>query len=176
MDMYLVSAVSKALKSAQELGQKALSVREQDQLTLLLAQLNKQLDSAERALSLHKRELISAREEFDNTRSRLRKMEMAIATHQGYQLVELTTGFFAYKPQGRFALANKADNQANLTQYLCQPCLECGLKSALETHTATGAISYLCPICKRNSAAAKLRLHTTVDLRASYVLPHNEII
>src|SRR5438445_7211364 len=95
MDMYLVSAVTKALKSAQELGQKALSVREQDQLTLLLAQLNKQLDSAERALSLHKRELISAREEFDNTRSRLRKLEMAMSNQQGYQLVELTTGSFA---------------------------------------------------------------------------------
>ncbi|MES2104860.1 MAG: hypothetical protein V4634_12650 [Pseudomonadota bacterium] len=153
MDMYLINALTEALSNALELGNTALAMQDAGQLVLLVAQSNKQLNTAEQVLSLHKRDLNGIERDLADARQKIQQLETSISNREGYILVEIASGVLAYRYNGK-SVSRPGHRQSQAPQeYLCRHCMDCGLKSALQLHETDAALSYRCSICKEEYAA-----------------------
>ena len=153
MDMYLVNALTEALSNALELGNTALTMQDASQLILLVAQSNKQLNTAEQVLSLHKRDLNGIQQDLADARQKIQQLETSISNREGYILVEIASGVLAYRHNGK-SVSRPGQRESRAPQeYLCRHCMDCGLKSTLQLHKTDGALSYHCSMCKEEYAA-----------------------
>lgn len=152
MDMYFVNALTEALNNAQKLGGSALAMRDTDQLILVIAQSNKQLQTAEQVLALHKKEIMALQQELADARQTIQQLEIAGTNREDYTLVEISSGVLAYRKLARTSARAHREGKA-APEFLCQHCMDCGLKSALQYVKAEGAPFYHCPICKKEFPA-----------------------
>ncbi|MFZ6646507.1 hypothetical protein ACO0LO_12365 [Undibacterium sp. TJN25] len=155
MDMYLVNALTEALHNAQKLGGSALAMRDTDQLILVIAQSNKQLQTAEQVLALHKKELATVHQELADARQTIQQLEIASTNREGYTLVEIASGVLAYRWLAQTAARGSHKESKAAPEFFCQHCMDCGLKSALQhlKAEAGGTPFYHCPICKKEFPA-----------------------
>lgn len=125
MDMTLISAASTAIGAAREFGKAALAVRDFNQMSAVVSQLNEQLLKAQDALFVHNAQLMALQQEVFEAREQLRVMREAIAEKNRYSLFEITPGAFVYRVnQGPDAGGTVDPASAEPLHYLCQKCFD----------------------------------------------------
>ena len=150
MDLSLIGAANSAIVAAREIGKAAIGLRDFNQLSAVVAQLNDQILKAQDSLFAHNTQLMALQQEVIEAREKLRKMEETVAQRRRYTLFELSDGVFVYRvnisPEGGAA---SDPCSAEPIHYVCQPCLDTKDVRVVLVRSGTQlCITHICPQCK----------------------------
>jgi hypothetical protein len=159
LDLTLISSAMSALSAAKEFGKAALAVRDFNQVADIVAKLNEQLLHLQDALLRHQGDLLRLQQEQFEAESKLRYMEKRLAEQGRYQLVEITSGKFAYQS---IVVTEKDEvlipDRREPLHYVCQGCFDKGIKTVLQkTETSWGAFYWVCNSCKAELMTGEYR-------------------
>lgn len=133
MDYSLVGIAASSISMAKELAKTAIGLRDFNQVSAVVSQLNDQLLKAQDALFTHNAQMLTLQQQHFEATQKLREMEEAIAERGRYSLFELIPGFFVYRMNITPVAGHVSDpGTSEVLHYLCQICLDRdGFKSVL---------------------------------------------
>lgn len=144
MDHTLISTARKALAAAIDMGLVAIKMRDFNAMASALTKVNEQLIHAQDALLSHHAQFSALNEKLLHTTKELAIAHHVIAQRGNYELVSLSLGVFAYRlkqtPSGGPTLGEPV-------HYVCQPCLDKGIKAVLVRRQSAVSISHVCTLC-----------------------------
>mgnify|MGYP000302322461 FL=1 len=159
MDYSQISAIAAAVAAAKQLGEAALGIRDFNQLSGTVVNLNAQLLKAQEGLLAHNAELLQLQHEHFQACEKLRKLEEAIRDRGRYSLVEVTAGQFAYRAH---VVPQDGGTGEPLTtepaHYVCQSCFDNGRKVVLQSgslaqlagRSTVRVNTWHCVVCNRH--------------------------
>lgn len=148
MDFSLITGAISSLTSAKKLADAALQVRDFNQASAAISQINDQLLEAQQRLFAHNAALLMLQQQHFEATNEIRELKEALAERGRYSLFELSEGVFVYRvhqvpQQGGTTEPGEAEPQ----HYLCQGCFDKGIKSVLQKGSRVGHLYLLCPQC-----------------------------
>lgn len=133
MDFSQISAIAAAVGAAKQLGEAALGIRDFNQLSGTVMNLNAQLLKAQEGLLAHNTELLQLQNEHFHAREKLRELEEALRERGRYTLVEVAPGNFAYRVN--LTPQESRPGEPSSTEplhYVCQSCFDNGRKVVMQ--------------------------------------------
>lgn len=149
MDITAITSAFGALKAAKDLGTALVELRDFNQLTAVVSELNRKILEAQEGLFLAQAKMLELQSEHLQALEKLRNLEKRAEDRARYALVELDGGAFTYRlkvaQEGKDGAVVDPDEPVH---HICQPCMDIrGHKSVLMKGTDTFAISLNCPSC-----------------------------
>ena len=122
MDYSLISAAATSIGVAKDLAKAALGLRDFNEFSAVISQLNEQLLNAQDSLFAHNSQIHGLQQQYFDAVEKLRELEKVMAERGNYSLFELSSGFFVYRLN---AAQNGGDTStAEPLHYLCQLCFD----------------------------------------------------
>lgn len=159
MDYSQISAIAGAVAAAKQLGEAALGIRDFNQLSGTVMNLNAQLLKAQEGLLAHNAELLQLQHEHFQAREKLRKLEEAIRDRGHYSLVEVSPGIFSYRVNLSPQQGGTGEpGTAEPLHYVCQSCFDNGRKVVLQASSLSQLVgrktsrvnTWHCVVCNRH--------------------------
>ena len=155
MDYGLITIAATAIASARDLGKAAVGLRDFNQVSAAMSQINDQLLKAHDSLFAHNAQLHALQQENFSMTKRLQELEKQIADRARYTLFEISDQTYVLRSSNPTVLGSDLPHGSEPLHYACQPCMEKGIKSVLQKSSFYGSISLGCTICKQTFSTGK---------------------
>ncbi len=148
MDFSALGAATSAISSAKELAKAAIGLRDFSQVAATVAEISDKLLKAQESLFALNVVLFELQGKYIEACEELRKAKEAIKQRERYSLVEIGTGTFAYQINRAVSSCELGDQSSTEPMhYVCQRCLDSGVKTVLQRTVSMGCVYFHCHAC-----------------------------